>query len=75
MHAPAHEATTASPSLADRTPSRGDGAWVAAIALTGLVASLIVLYPGQYPFDSAYQFWQARTGTYSNLSPVTMPLL
>ncbi len=75
MHVTPHDVSTTSTSRADRTPSRGNAAWIAATALAGFVASLIVLYPGQYPFDSAYQFWQARTGAYSNLSPVTMPLL
>lgn len=47
--------------------------WVVA-ALAALL-SIVVLYPGQYPFDSAYQLWQARTGNYANVSPVAMPVL
>ena len=31
-----------------------------------------MLYPGQYPFDSAFQIWQARTGEFSDITPVPM---
>jgi hypothetical protein len=41
----------------------------------GLLATLVVLYPGQYPFDSAYQLWQARSGQFNNQSPVAMTAL
>ena len=41
-------------------------------ALTGFGISLAVLYPGQYPFDSAFQIWQARSGEFSNITPVPM---
>ena len=41
--------------------------------LAGFVLSVVLLYPGQYPFDAAYQWWQARTGHYSNITPVAMP--
>jgi hypothetical protein len=34
--------------------------------------TIVVLYPGQYPFDSAYQLWQARSGQFGNGSPVAM---
>jgi hypothetical protein len=34
--------------------------------------TIVVLYPGQYPFDSAYQLWQARSGRFGNGSPVAM---
>lgn len=46
---------------------------IAGVALLGFLLSVALLYPGQFPFDSAYQLWQARTGQFSNLSPVTMP--
>ena len=39
------------------------------------VATVVVLYPGQYTFDAAYQIWQARTGEFSNQSPVVMTAL
>ena len=48
-------------------------AWLVA-ALCAL-AALVVLYPGQYPWDSAFQIWQARTGRFSNGSPVAMTAL
>jgi hypothetical protein len=44
--------------------------WIAAGG--GLLVALAVLYPGQYPFDSAYQLWQARTGNFNDQSPVAM---
>ena len=47
--------------------------WLLAIA--GAVATIVVLYPGQYPFDSAYQLWQARTGRFNDVSPVAMTAL
>ncbi|MFO1281640.1 MAG: hypothetical protein U1F51_04110 [Burkholderiales bacterium] len=34
--------------------------------------TLAAFYPGHVSFDSAFQFWQARTGQYANLSPVAM---
>lgn len=40
---------------------------VVAFALT-----TAAFYPGHLSFDSAVQFWQARTGQYANLSPVAM---
>ena len=30
----------------------------------GFCISLALLYPGHYPFDSAYLYWQARSGEY-----------
>ncbi len=45
------------------------------VALVCAVATIGLLYPGQYPFDSAYQLWQARSGQFSNLSPVSMTVL
>lgn len=48
------------------------GGGVALAALAGFAIALAVLYPGQYPFDSAYQLWQARHGAFSNITPVPM---
>lgn len=36
--------------------------------------SIYAAYPGHMSFDSAYQWWQIRTGFYSNVSPVVMTL-
>jgi hypothetical protein len=47
--------------------------WLAGAAFA--VATIGVLYPGQYTFDAAYQIWQARTGQFSNQSPVFMTAL
>lgn len=47
--------------------------WI--VAAAGLLATIVVLYPGQYPFDSAYQLWQARSGEFSDQSPVAMTAL
>ena len=38
----------------------------------GFGISLALLYPGQYSFDSAFQFWQARSGEFYNITPVPM---
>jgi hypothetical protein len=51
---------------------RVPGIVVGAITVAGFAIALALLYPGQYPFDSAYQLWQARTGTFSNITPVPM---
>ena len=48
------------------------GGGVAFAALAGFAIALAVLYPGQYPFDSAYQLWQARHGAFFNITPVSM---
>jgi hypothetical protein len=45
-------------------------AWLA--AAIGALTTIALLYPGQYPFDSAYQLWQARSGEFNNVSPVVM---
>lgn len=45
------------------------------VSVAGFAASALVLYPGQYPFDSAWQLWQARTGVFNDTSPVTMTAL
>lgn len=34
--------------------------------------TIAVLYPGQYPSDSAYQLWQARSRQFAVASPVAM---
>ncbi len=46
-----------------------------AVALVGATLSLALLYPGQYPYDAAFQLWQARSGHYANVSPLAMPML
>lgn len=38
----------------------------------GFCISLAFLYPGHYPYDSGYQYWQARSGEFSNITPVAM---
>jgi hypothetical protein len=56
-----------------RSPARlgADAAtWLAGVVFA--LATIAVLYPGQYTFDAAYQIWQARTGQFSNQSPVFM---
>ena len=47
--------------------------WLAAAACAGV--AVVVLYPGQFAFDSAYQWWQARSGRFGNGSPVAMVAL
>jgi hypothetical protein len=47
--------------------------WI--VAVVGLLLTAAILYPGQYPFDSAYQLWQARSGHFNNQSPVAMTKL
>ena len=53
--------------------------WRTAVALaTGSAAfalSVAVLFPGWMSYDSSFQFWQVRTGEFSNLSPVVMTAL
>jgi hypothetical protein len=44
--------------------------WLAAGACA--CVTIAILYPGQYPFDSAYQLWQARSGEFADASPVAM---
>jgi hypothetical protein len=43
---------------------------------TGLLFYLTIatFYPGYLSLDSAYQYWQARKGTFSNQSPPTMTM-
>ena len=40
-----------------------------------LALTVAAFHPGHLSFDSSYQFWQARTGEYSNVSPVAMTWL
>ena len=47
--------------------------WI--VAAVSLLLTAAILYPGQYPFDSAYQLWQARSGHFNNQSPVAMTKL
>ena len=44
--------------------------WIAALACAA--CTIVTLYPGQFAFDSANQWWQARTGRFGNASPVAM---
>ena len=50
---------------------------VAALATGGLgfALSVAALFPGWLSYDSSFQFWQVRTGEFSNLSPVVMTAL
>ncbi|HNR92449.1 MAG TPA: hypothetical protein PKO41_08490 [Dokdonella sp.] len=55
-------------------PQRHD--WlVAGAAMLGFAIALLLVHPGQYPFDAATQLWQARTGQFWNTTPVAMPLI
>ncbi len=63
----------ASANPAGARAARSGLVWLAAAA--GMLVCVLALHPGQVPFDSAFQLWQARTGTYWNVTPVTMPLL
>jgi hypothetical protein len=47
----------------------------ALVGMAAFAASVLIFYPGFQSFDSAYQFWQARTGHFSNQSPVVMTAL
>ena len=40
------------------------------VCAAGATAQIVLMYPGQYPFDSAYQLWQARSGVFGNSTPV-----
>jgi len=48
---------------------------VAIAAACGAGIAIVLLYPGQYPYDAANQLWQARTGHLGDGSPVTMAAL
>lgn len=43
-----------------------------ALPVIGFLLCVAAFYPGFLSFDSAYQFWQIRSGEYSNIAPVTM---
>jgi len=60
--------------VAEALPWRADRSrWIAwLVAAIASLAAIALLYPGQYPFDSAYQLWQARTGEFNDVSPVVM---
>lgn len=45
------------------------------VGTLGLGAGIVVYFPGWLSFDSAFQYWQVRSGHYSNLSPVAMTAL
>jgi hypothetical protein len=47
----------------------------AMVGTLALVASVVLYFPGWLSFDSAFQYWQVRSGHYSNLSPVAMTAL
>lgn len=63
--------------VAEALPWRADRSrWIAwLVAAVATVATIALLYPGQYPFDSAYQLWQARSGEFNDVSPVVMTVL
>jgi hypothetical protein len=56
----------------ERASGRASRATIGIVAGAGALATIVVLYPGQYPFDAAAQLWQARTGFFGNGSPVAM---
>lgn len=58
--------------------TRGDllarsGPWLAALA--GFLLSLWLFYPGYLSWDSAYQWYQVRSGDWNNVHPVIMTLI
>lgn len=60
------------------TPSARAAAAVIVPALVGTLAfgaSVALYFPGWMSFDSAFQYWQVRSGHFSNLSPVAMTAL
>ena len=63
--------------VAEALPWRADRSrWIAwLVAAVAAVATIALLYPGQYPFDSAYQLWQARSGEFNDVSPIVMTAL
>jgi hypothetical protein len=62
----------AQPACQEYVIGRASYAAIGIAAGAGALATIIVLYPGQYPFDAAAQLWQARTGDFGNGSPVAM---
>ena len=59
----------AQPACQEYVIGRASYAAIGIAAGAGALATIIVLYPGQYPFDAAAQLWQARTGDFGNGSP------
>ncbi len=62
-------------------PTNADPESALASGVPWLVTALLfactiaAFYPGYLSFDSAYQYWQARTGNFSNQSPPAMTAL
>jgi hypothetical protein len=46
-----------------------------AFPLVAFAAAMATFYPGHLSFDSAVQYWSARTGEYYNVSPPLQPVL
>ncbi len=46
-----------------------------AIGFAAFATCVAVLFPGWMSYDSSHQFWQVRTGEFTNLSPVVMTAL
>jgi hypothetical protein len=61
--------------MSRRLPLPWDTALPVVVAAAGFGFSLIVLFPGWLSYDSSFQYWQVRTGEFSNLSPVVMTAL
>lgn len=45
------------------------------VGTLAFVAGVVLYFPGWVSFDSAFQYWQVRSGHASNLSPVAMTAL
>lgn len=43
--------------------------------LAGFAVTGLAMHPGQFPFDSAYQLWQAHSGRFNDTLPVAMTAL
>jgi hypothetical protein len=67
--------TRAASPITVQPPSRHAAVAPVLAAGAALCFSVALYYPGFMSFDSAYQYWQARSGRFSNLSPVTMTAL
>ena len=46
-----------------------------AFPIVAFAATMVTFYPGHLSFDSAVQFWSARTGEFYNVSPPLQPVL
>lgn len=57
---------------AARRARRAGNVLTVLVGLAGLAFSVCLYFPGYLSFDSAYQYWQVRTGRVSNQSPVAM---